>query len=71
MSGMFGRWQKMLESEAFKAAFHPQGAEAALPEGAQAAQAEGHKNSIKPGKDSCGKLKFEKKYKIILISRSR
>ncbi len=29
MAGMFGRWQKMLESEAFKAAFRPQGAEAA------------------------------------------
>ena len=29
MSGMFGRWQKMLESEAFKMAFRSQGAEAA------------------------------------------
>ena len=29
MSGMFGRWQKMLESDAFKAAFRPQGAKAA------------------------------------------
>ena len=45
MAGMFGRWQKMLESEAFKAAFHPQGAEAAQPEGAQAAQAEAPKQN--------------------------
>ena len=29
MSGMFGRWQKMLESEAFKTAFYSQSAEAA------------------------------------------
>ncbi len=29
MAGMFGRWQQMLESEAFKAAFRPQSAEAA------------------------------------------